>query len=84
MTGTNNPIYWRTSKCETKAGRYSKGQSVLLNCTQKFDAIPVGYFNVIGLLSNGEYPYGIYTKIPLSSLNLKNEWSKYTNTMIEI
>jgi hypothetical protein len=72
MTGSSNPIYWRTSKCQTKAGRYSNGQSVLLNCTQTFDAIPVGYFNVIGIFANGENPYGIYTKTPLSSLNLQN------------
>lgn len=35
------------SSCNTKADSYTKGQSVLINCTQSFSIIPVGFSNVV-------------------------------------
>ena len=67
------PIYADTTQCETKTGSYSAGQSVLLNCTQSFSDIPVGYSNVITAFDEDDFPLGFSTKIPLSSANLQNQ-----------
>lgn len=69
------PISPSKSSCESKAGQYTKGQSVLINCTQSFSSIPVGYSNVITAFDGDDYPLGFSTKIPLSSneLNLQQQ-----------
>lgn len=67
------PIFPSQSKCDTKEGKYTKGQSVLINCTQAFDQIPVGYSNVITAFDEDDYNLGFSTKIPLSSPNLSAE-----------
>lgn len=64
------PISPSKSSCETKAGSYTKGQSVLVNCTQSFSSIPVGYSNVITAFDGDDYPLGFSTKIPLSQPHL--------------
>ena len=61
------PVPPSSSKCDTKAGSYTKGQSVTVNCTQSFDTIPNGYSNVITAFDGTDYPLGFSTKIPLSS-----------------
>jgi hypothetical protein len=61
------PVEPNKSQCETKAGKYTKGQSVLVNCTQSFDLIPVGYSNVITAFDGDDYPLGFSTKVPLST-----------------
>lgn len=61
------PISPSKSSCESKAGSYTKGQSVLINCTQSFPSIPVGYSNVITAFDGDDYPLGFSTKVPLSS-----------------
>lgn len=78
------PINPDSSKCTTKEGKYSKGQSVLVNCTQSFSVIPVGYSNVISAFDGDDYPLGFSTKIPLSSpgSNLMAEWSIFKSTNI--
>jgi hypothetical protein len=60
------PVPPTSSKCDTKAGSYTKGQSVTVNCTQGFDLIPTGYSNVITAFDGTDYPLGFSTKIPLS------------------
>lgn len=60
------PIAPSKSNCDTKAGTYTKGQSVLVNCTQSFSSIPVGYSNVITAFDGDDYPLGFSTKVPLS------------------
>jgi hypothetical protein len=67
------PIFADSSKCTTKEGKYSKGQSVLVNCTQSFSSIPVGYSNVVSAFDGDDYPLGFSTKVPLSSPNLSSE-----------
>lgn len=68
------PIAPSASKCETKAGSYSKGQNVVFSCTQGFDAIPNGYSNVVTAFDGDDYPLGFSTKIPLSMIiNLMRE-----------
>jgi hypothetical protein len=64
------PISPSKSSCESKAGSYTKGQSVLLNCTQSFSSIPVGYSNVVSAFDGDDYPLGFSTKVPLSFPNL--------------
>ena len=66
------PIAPSKSNCDTKAGSYTKGQSVLLNCTQSFSSIPVGYSNVITAFDGDDYPLGFSTKVPLSLPNILN------------
>ena len=56
-----------------KREKYSKGQSVIINCTQSFDAIPAGYSNVITAFDEDDYPLGFSTKVPLSSPNLQRQ-----------
>ena len=63
------PVEADKSDCKTQAGSYTKGQSVLVNCTQSFSMIPVGYSNVITAFDGDDYPLGFSTKIPLSSPN---------------
>jgi hypothetical protein len=65
------PIAPTKSNCDTKAGTYAKGQSVLVNCTQSFSSIPVGYSNVISAFDGDDYPLGFSTKIPLSQPHLQ-------------
>jgi hypothetical protein len=60
------PISPSKSSCDTKAGAYSKGQSVIVNCTQSFSTIPVGYANVITAFDGDDYPLGFSMKVPLS------------------
>lgn len=67
------PIAPLKSSCDTKSGSYTKGQSVIVNCTQSFDSIPVGYSNVITAFDGDDYPLGFSTKIPLSMPNLHQE-----------
>lgn len=64
------PIGPSKSSCTTKAGSYNKGDSVLVNCTQSFPSIPVGYSNVITAFDGDDYPLAFATKIPLSMYNL--------------
>ena len=66
MSSPRLPIAPSASKCETKAGSYSKGQTVSVSCTQGFDAIPTGYSNVITAFDGEDYPLGFSMKIPLS------------------
>lgn len=61
------PVEASKSDCKTQAGSYTKGQSVLVNCTQSFSMIPVGYSNVITAFDGDDYSLGFSTKIPLSS-----------------
>lgn len=61
------PIAPDFSSCNTKEGKYTKGQSVLFNCTQSFSLIPVGYSNVVIAFDGDDYPLGFSTKIPLSA-----------------
>jgi hypothetical protein len=65
------PINPDSSKCVSKEGNYKKGQSVLINCTQYFSSIPVGYSNVISAFDGDDYPLGFSIKIPLSGPNLQ-------------
>jgi hypothetical protein len=60
------PINPSKSSCSTKAGSYNKGDSVLVNCTQSFSSIPVGYSNVVTAFDGDDYPLAFATKIPLS------------------
>jgi hypothetical protein len=60
------PIGPSKSQCSTKAGSYTAGQSVLVNCTQSFSAIPVGYSNVVTAFDGSDYPLGFSMKVPLS------------------
>ena len=62
------PISPSTSKCQTKAGSYTKGQSVTFSCTQAFDQIPTGYSNVVSAFDGADYPLGFSMKVPLSSI----------------
>jgi len=66
MSSPRLPISPSASKCETKAGSYSKGQSVSVNCTQGFDSIPTGYANVVSAFDGSDYPLGFSMKVPLS------------------
>ncbi len=61
------PIEPLSSQCDTKVGKYTKGQSVLVNCTQSFDSLPVGYSNVVTAFDGDDYPLGFSTKVPLST-----------------
>jgi hypothetical protein len=63
------PIAPTKSQCDTKAGSYTKGQSVIINCTQAFTNIPVGYSNVVTAFDGDDFPLGFSTKIPLNSVN---------------
>jgi len=60
------PIGPSKSNCTTTPGSYKSGDSVVMNCTQVFDTIPVGYSNVISAFDGTDYPLGFSTKIPLS------------------
>ena len=62
------PISPSSSKCQTKAGSYTKGQSVTFSCSQAFDQIPTGYANVISAFDGADYPLGFSMKVPLSSI----------------
>lgn len=66
MSSPRLPIAPSSSKCESKAGSYTKGQSVLINCTQAFDQIPTGYANVVTAFDHSDYPLGFSLKVPLS------------------
>ena len=66
MSSPRLPINPLKSSCTTKAGSYNKGDSVLFNCTQSFDAIPTGYANVLTAFDGEDYPLGFSMKIPLS------------------
>ena len=66
MSSPRLPINPLKSSCTTKAGSYNKGDSVLFNCTQAFDAIPVGYANVLTAFDGDDYPLGFSMKVPLS------------------
>jgi hypothetical protein len=66
MSSPKLPIPPSSSKCTTKPGSYAKGSSVVVNCTQGFDAIPVGYANVITAFDGTDYPLGFSLKVPLS------------------
>ena len=66
MSSPRLPISPSKSTCNTKAGTYNKGDSVLFNCTQAFDSIPTGYANVITAFDGEDYPLGFSTKVPLS------------------
>lgn len=61
------PIFADNSQCVTKTGSYASGQAVILNCTQSFSVIPVGYSNLITAFDDSDFPLGFSTKIPLSS-----------------
>lgn len=73
MSSPRLPVSPSASKCETKAGSYSKGQSVSFSCTQGFDAIPTGYANVVSAFDGTDYPLGFSMKIPLSMPSLTQE-----------
>ena len=66
MSSPRLPIGPTKSQCDTKAGSYTAGQSVLVNCTQSFSSIPVGYANVITAFDGSDYPLGFSMKVPLS------------------
>ena len=66
MSSPRLPIAPSASKCSTKAGSYSKGQSVSISCSQGFDAIPTGYANVVTAFDGSDYPLGFSMKVPLS------------------
>ena len=66
MSSPRLPISPSKSSCTTKAGSYGKGDSVLFNCTQAFDQIPVGYANVVTAFDGEDYPLGFSMKVPLS------------------
>jgi hypothetical protein len=66
MSSPRLPIGPKASKCDSKTGSYSKGQSVLINCTQAFDQIPTGYADVVTAFDHTDYPLGFSLKIPLS------------------
>ena len=66
MSSPRLPISPSKSSCTTKAGSYGKGDSVLFNCTQAFDQIPVGYSNVVTAFDGEDYPLGFSMKVPLS------------------
>lgn len=64
-TSPRLPVPPTSSKCSTKSGSYSSGQSVLINCTQGFDSIPTGYSNVVSAFEGADYPLSFTIKIPL-------------------
>lgn len=66
MSSPRLPVNPLKSSCNTKAGSYNKGDSVLFNCTQAFDAIPTGYANVLTAFDGEDYPLGFSMKVPLS------------------
>lgn len=74
MSSPRLPIAPKASKCESKAGSYTKGQTVSISCSQAFDQIPTGYANVVTAFDHTDYPLGFSLKIPLSSEpNLQQE-----------
>lgn len=75
MSSPRLPISPSKSQCATKAGTYTAGQSVLVNCTQGFTSIPTGYANVITTFDGTDFPLGFSMKVPLSepSPNLQLE-----------
>jgi hypothetical protein len=62
------PYFPAGSQCETKYGKFYSGQSVLMNCTQGFDDIPVGYVNQMIFLEDSSMPLGVAMKIPLGMI----------------
>ncbi len=66
MSSPRLPISPSKSSCTTKPGNYNKGDSVLVNCTQSFSSIPVGYANVVSAFDGDNFPLGFSMKVPLS------------------
>lgn len=66
MNSPRLPIPPTASKCDTKAGSYTKGQTVQITCNQGFSQIPTGYANVVTAFDGTDYPLGFSLKIPLS------------------
>lgn len=74
------PVKPSKSNCTSKEGSYTAGQSVIVNCTQGFDQIPVGYQNLVAAFDNTPTELGFSMKIPLSLIpelfeNLQTQWS---------
>ena len=65
-TSPRLPIAPEKSDCSTKAGAYKAGDSVMINCTQSFEAIPTGYTNNIDAFKGVDYPLDFGMKIPTS------------------
>ena len=63
------PYFPASSQCESKYGKYYGGESVVINCTQGFEALPVGYVNQMIFLEDTVSPLSVGTKIPLSMEN---------------
>lgn len=72
MTSPRMPIAPSKSNCISKEGSYTKGQNVLINCTQAFSSIPTGYVNSVSAFDHTDYPLGFSIKIPLS-MSLQQE-----------
>jgi hypothetical protein len=70
MSSPKLPISPSKTSCTTKPAAYNKGDSVIVNCTQAFSSIPVGYANVVTAFDGDDYPLGFSMKIPLSMPNL--------------
>jgi len=66
MTSPRLPQKPVKSSCVSPAGNYNKGASVMINCTQSFDAIPTGYVNAVNAFDDSDYPLGFSLKVPLN------------------
>jgi hypothetical protein len=73
MTSPRLPYKPLSSSCDSQAGTYTKGQSAKISCTQSFDAIPVGYVNIVSAFDQTAQPLGFSFKIPLGLINLVKE-----------
>lgn len=67
VTSPRLPYPPTASQCTTTPKAYKKGESVLVNCTQTFSAVPSGYVNAVSAFEGDDYPLGFYFKVPLSS-----------------
>jgi len=73
MTNLRVLIAPSKSNCVSKEGSFTKGQNVLINCTQAFSSIPTGYVNSVTAFDHTDYLLGFSFKIPLSMSSNKND-----------
>lgn len=59
------PYFPLGGNCKSDYGKFDSGQSVLLNCTQDFEDIPIDYVNTVILLEDSQFPLIFEMKIPL-------------------
>jgi hypothetical protein len=62
------PYFPLGGECQTQYGKFEAGQSILLNCTQEFEAIPHDYVNTVLLFEDNALPLVFEMKLPLSQV----------------